>query len=237
MSAKKKEIQEAVEEAGTENASIVVLDMGDIYPYENNPRFNESAVEGVARSIQKFGFLVPLVLDSEHVIVTGHTRYLAAQSLGLTEVPCIIASHLTEAEVKAFRLADNRLAQNAKWDETKLSEELEILAAMGFELEDTGFSKEELDCLTSPIEADCLDDLSAAAVCGDVAPVQIVDKKFVSLSFGPYKMGVSLAAFNEWDRAMLEKHGSRADVIRMMLDNIGFTEFEEKFAPQTAEAQ
>ena len=88
----------------------------DLIPYENNPRINDSAVEGVKRSIESFGFNVPIVVDINNVVVTGHTRLKAAIELGLTSVPVIVASHLTEEQIQAFRLADNRVSENSSWD-------------------------------------------------------------------------------------------------------------------------
>jgi DNA modification methylase len=92
--------------------------------YENNPRHNEEAIEAVANSIKSFGFKVPIVITSEHVIIAGHTRLKAAISLDLEEVPCIIADDLSEDQIKAFRLADNKTAELATWDFTKLENEL-----------------------------------------------------------------------------------------------------------------
>lgn len=117
---------------------IVYVSMDEITPYENNPRMNDGAVESVAKSISEFGFKVPIVLDKDYVIVCGHTRYKAAKQLGLTEVPCVIAADLTPKQVKAFRLADNRVSDNSIWDNKKLLEELDDLDDIftGFELSD-----------------------------------------------------------------------------------------------------
>lgn len=82
-----------------------------LIPYENNPRLNNSAVEAVANSIRKFGFKVPIVIDKNNVIVAGHTRYKAVQTLGYETVPCVIADDLTEDQIKAFRLVDNKTSE------------------------------------------------------------------------------------------------------------------------------
>jgi DNA modification methylase len=92
--------------------------------YDNNPRHNEEAIEAVANSIREFGFKVPIVISSDNVIIAGHTRLKASVSLGLEEVPCIIADDLNEEQIKAFRLADNKTAELATWDLSKLEEEL-----------------------------------------------------------------------------------------------------------------
>lgn len=118
--------------------NIVERKLGEVRPYEKNPRRNDDAVQYVAESIKQFGFKVPLVIDHEGVIVAGHTRWKAAKKLGLKTVPCIIADDLTEEQVKAFRLADNKVAEQAEWDFDLLADELEQLVdidmtAFGFE--------------------------------------------------------------------------------------------------------
>ncbi len=108
----------------------------DIKPYENNPRKNDEAVEYVANSIKEFGFKVPIVIDKDKVIVCGHTRYKAAKQLGIDAVPCIIADDLTDEQIKAFRLADNKVGEIAKWDFELLDIEL---ADLDFDMSDFGF--------------------------------------------------------------------------------------------------
>lgn len=100
----------------------------DIKPYENNPRLNDSAVEGVKESIKQFGFKIPMVIDKDNVIVCGHTRYKASKQLGLKEIPCIRADDLTDEQIKAFRIADNKVSEVAEWDIDKLSIELEDIS-------------------------------------------------------------------------------------------------------------
>lgn len=97
----------------------------ELIPYENNPRKNDNAVDAVAASIKEFGFKVPVILDADNVIVCGHTRYRAAQKLGIKEIPCIMADDLTDDQIKAFRLADNKTAELAEWDFSLLDVELE----------------------------------------------------------------------------------------------------------------
>ena len=115
----------------------------ELKEYENNPRNNDGAVEAVAKSIQDFGFKVPIIIDRNNVIVAGHTRLKAAKSLGLEKVPCIVADDLTEEQIKAFRIADNKTAELAEWDFDKLETELAELAEMGVDMD--GFGFEELD--------------------------------------------------------------------------------------------
>jgi DNA modification methylase len=104
--------------------NLVMKKVTQLNEYENNPRNNDAAIEAVANSIKAFGFKVPIVITSELVIIAGHTRLKAAISLGLKEVPCIIADDLTEDQIKAFRLADNKTAELASWDFSKLESEL-----------------------------------------------------------------------------------------------------------------
>ena len=117
--------------------NIVEKNVNEIIPYINNPRINDNAVDKVAASIKEFGFKVPCVISSDNVIVTGHTRIKAAKKLGMETVPCIIADDLTDAQIKAFRLADNKVAEFAEWDFEKLEIEFEGLA--DFDLDDFGF--------------------------------------------------------------------------------------------------
>ena len=119
----------------------------ELIPYVNNPRNNEAAVDKVASSIQEFGFKVPIIVDSQNVIIAGHTRFKASKKLGLKELPCIVSDDLTEAQIKAFRIADNKVSELATWDEELLSLELEQLAEMGYDLELTGVEMDALDDL------------------------------------------------------------------------------------------
>ena len=105
--------------------NIVNVNIKDIIPYDKNPRFNDEAVEYVANSIKEFGFKVPVVLDKNNVIVTGHTRIKACEKLGINEIPCIYADDLTEDQIKAFRLADNKVGEIAQWDFDLLNIELD----------------------------------------------------------------------------------------------------------------
>lgn len=103
---------------------IVHKRIDTLIPYENNPRINDDAVEYVKNSIKEFGFKVPVIVDKNNVIIAGHTRVKASEELGLKEVPCIVADDLTEEQVKAFRLADNKVSEKSMWDYSKLDEEL-----------------------------------------------------------------------------------------------------------------
>lgn len=121
---------------------IIYKQLDELREYENNPRHNENAVAAVAASIEKFGWKQPIVIDAAGVIVCGHTRYKAAQRLGMQAAPCVIADDLTDEQIRAYRLADNKTAELAGWDFDKLEAELEQLqemdmAAFGFEESDS----------------------------------------------------------------------------------------------------
>ena len=120
---------------------IKMVKVEDLKPYENNPRINDDAVEYVAKSIKEFGFKVPMVIDKDNVIVAGHTRYKASMELGLKEVPCIVADDLTEEQLKAFRLADNKVSEKASWNYDLLDLELDDILELN--MEDFGFLKHE----------------------------------------------------------------------------------------------
>ena len=119
---------------------IEYIDIDKLIPYINNPRINDNAVDKVAGSIAEFGFKNPIIIDKDNVIVAGHTRLLASRKLDLKEVPVIKVEDLTEQQVKAFRIADNKTSEFAEWDMELLEIELEDLDDLF-----TGFDMKELD--------------------------------------------------------------------------------------------
>ena len=130
---------------------IVNIKIDKLKPYENNPRFNDDAVEYVKNSIKEFGFKVPIVVDKNNVIVAGHTRYKASLELGLKEVPCIVADDLTDEQVKAFRLADNKVSEKSTWDFELLDEELKDI---------TNINMEDFDFKITDINWDDIEELT-----------------------------------------------------------------------------
>lgn len=127
--------------------------VADLNPYANNPRLNDGAVDAVAASIKEFGFKVPIVVDSDGVIVTGHTRLKAAKKLGIDTVPVIVADDLAPEQVKAFRLADNKTGELAQWDLDKL--EIELDGIDEIDMGDFGFDmnlEDEADDDVEPID-------------------------------------------------------------------------------------
>ena len=129
----------------TTSRPIKELKTDDLIPYINNSRtHDESQVNQIAASIKEFGFLNPVIVDGEHGIIAGHGRVMAAKKLGLMTIPCLEAGHLSEAQKKAYIIADNKLALNAGWDDSILRVEFESLRELDFDLTLTGFSLDEL---------------------------------------------------------------------------------------------
>src|ERR1017187_1742240 len=141
---------------------IVELELDPRNPRAHSP----GQVRQIARSIEAFGFNVPVLIDAKRKVIAGHGRIMACKQLGWTEVPTISLEHLSEAQAKAFMIADNRLTENSVWDDRLLAEQLKELSVLDldFSLEATGFEMGEIDLriegLNSPDEADGADDLS-----------------------------------------------------------------------------
>ena len=197
--------------------NIIEKNTNELIPYENNPRNNDGAVDAVAASIKNFGFKIPIVIDKDGVIVAGHTRLKAAKKLGMEKVPCIIADDLNEEQVKAFRLADNKTAELAEWDEELLAEELEALQDVdmeqfGFEgienlldetkdAEEDNFDEdaEEIPTITKPGDVWKLGD--HRLICGDSTSKEIIeilmqeDRADMVFTDPPY--GVSIGSKNK----------------------------------------
>ena len=124
---------------------VVEMPINEIIPYERNPRRNEEAVEKVANSIKQFGFRQPILLDKDNVIICGHTRLMAARALGLDKCPCIVNPDLTEKQVKALRIADNKTGEIADWDFVRLADEIDF----DMDWTDLGFDNNELEGLAN----------------------------------------------------------------------------------------
>ena len=123
---------------------IINRKINELTPYARNPRKNDGAVDYVANSIREFGFKVPIVISSGGEIIAGHTRLKAAKKLGMKEVPCIVADDLTDEQVKAFRLADNKVGEAAEWDFDLLNEELDEIVEIDMEQFAFDFSDDEI---------------------------------------------------------------------------------------------
>ena len=121
-------------------------DINTIKPYENNPRkLSETAIEKVAMSLKEYGFRQPIVVDKDRVIVAGHTRFRASKKLGLKQVPVSIIDNLTEEQINAYRIADNRTAEESEWDNELLKMEIKELEAKDFKLDLLGFNDDQLN--------------------------------------------------------------------------------------------
>lgn len=167
--------------------SLEYLALDEIIPYEYNPRDNEKAIPAVANSIRSFGFLIPCVIDANNVLVAGHTRTEAARLIGMSEVPCIRAEYLTQEQVNAFRLIDNKVAEQATWDHDMLAGEIGKLNELGLDYTKFGWSQAEIDCLSEVVAEECLtssvtlDEESQRAVAARRAPIttRVVIGEFV----------------------------------------------------------
>lgn len=116
------------------------VSIDSIKPYENNPRNNDGGVDAVANSIKEFGWQQPIVVDKDNVIIVGHTRYKAAKKLGMDKVPVVVASNLSDEQVKAYRLADNKTGELTDWDTSLLDDELDDI--LDIDMSDFGFDLE-----------------------------------------------------------------------------------------------
>lgn len=168
--------------------NIKMMNIADVVPYEKNPRKNDEAVKYVAASIKEFGFKVPIVIDKDNVVVCGHTRLKAAKKLKLQEVPCVVADDLTEEQIKAYRLADNKVSEQAVWDFDLLGGELDgildiDMTAFGFE----GIEEEEPEVEEDDFEVELPEEPKAKLgdiyqlgnhrlMCGDSTSIDDVEK-------------------------------------------------------------
>lgn len=174
------------------NMEIVYKKINELKPYENNPRINKDAIPKVAESISLFGFRNPIIIDAENTIICGHTRVLAAESIAMTEVPCIIINDLSEEKINAFRIIDNKTNEYAQWDEEKLREELERISPELFknfdmpeftnvEIEDDEFDIEkELEEIITPKTkpGEIIQLGKHLLLCGDTTNLQDINKLF-----------------------------------------------------------
>ena len=165
------------------NPQIELLNVDSLIPYVNNARIHsEEQVLQLASSIKEFGFNQPILLDADNGLVAGHGRLLAAKKLGLENVPCIRLKHLTDAQKKAYIIADNKIAQNATWDFELLKMEVENLQE-NFDFKELGFSRDELDNLLGEFEhaIDVIDEIDESVnfiiKCGSIAEKEIIKNK------------------------------------------------------------
>lgn len=150
-----------------------------VIPYARNPRRNGEAIAKVAASLKEFGWQQPIVVDNEMVVVAGHTRLAAARTLGMDAVPVVIADNLTSAQVKAYRLADNRVGEEATWDRDLLALEIDELQLQKYDLNVLGFDEDELNI--AEIDYSVLDDDSD--IDGELDDMEGNVKKAIQIEF------------------------------------------------------
>ena len=187
---------------------IIELTLDQLKPYEKNPRRNDHAVKYVAQSIKEFGFKVPIIIDKDNVIVAGHTRYKAAKKLGMEKVPCIIADDLTDEQIKAFRIADNKVTEIAEWDFELLNDELKDI--LNIDMGNLGFDlfEAEPEIIEDDFEIELLDEPKSKLgdiyqlgnhrlMCGDSTSEEDVAKLMngniasIEITSPPYNVGES----------------------------------------------
>ena len=206
-------------------------DIGEVTPYEHNPRDNEAAVQSVARSIESFGFLVPLVVDAEGVIVAGHTRYTAAIQLGLTSVPTISAAHLTQEQIDAFRLIDNKVSELARWDFDLLAGEIGKLQNSGIDLTQFGWSQGELDCFSDVVAEDCLSAGAASSLENDERQRRVARRAPANTRFvlGEFVLFLPTEAYRRWaNQVRIENDYDEAAIAEWVKDTLGITPYLER---------
>lgn len=145
---------------------IIEKNIKELIPYEKNPRKNDQSIDKAANSIKEFGFKVPIVVDKNNIIVCGHTRYKAAKKLKLAVVPCVVADDLTEEQIKAYRLADNKVGEDSEWDIDLLGEELDGI--FDIDMSDLGFDLTEEEEETEIIEDEVPEQVEPIAKQGDI---------------------------------------------------------------------
>lgn len=178
------------------------LKTDDLIPYINNARHNDDAVDAVASSIKNFGFKVPVIVDGNNEIIAGHTRVKAAKKLGLETVPVVVADDLTPEQVKAFRLADNKVGEIATWDDDMLNAELAELADLDFDMTDFGFEALSFESDDEVVEDDDF----------DVAPVEEPTSKLGHIyQLGRHRLMVGDSTDTKQVAALLD--GEKADLL------------------------
>lgn len=202
-------------------------DITELKAYSFNPRDNGPAIESVANSIKTFGFLIPVVVDEDDVLVAGHTRVAAAHVLGMMEVPVVKVSHLSEDEINAFRVIDNKVAELAKWDFDLLAGEIGKLQGSGLTLTDFGWTQADLDCLGQVVQDDCLDvaglvDLSAQERMRRMERRAPATSRFV---LGELVFFVSATDYRRWvDGIRVRYDYNEQDIVAGLKQMLGITE-------------
>lgn len=217
---------------GENRVAINYVDIHTLEPYERNPRDNQQAVDSVANSIRTFGFLVPIIVDSDNIIVAGHTRLEAAKQLGLDDVPVIVADYLTPEQIKQFRLIDNKVSELARWDFDLLAGEISALQDSGLDFTQFGWTREELDCLTDVVAEDCLSS-------GAITELQATDHQrradrrapsTTRFVIGEYVMFVPQEVYRQWANDLrVECDYDEIEIIRAIKARLGIMHMEDTY--------
>lgn len=191
------------------------VDINDLAAYEWNPRDNAKAVKNVAASIKAFGFLVPCVIDSNNILIAGHTRVEAAKTLGLTEVPCIRAGELTPEEANAFRLIDNKVSEQAEWNHELLAGEMDKLSGTGIDFTEFGWTQSEVDCMHDLVAQDCLNPATLVQTTPEETATQQIRRSPVTarMVLGEVMFMVPAAQYHAWIDGLRALHDFSEDAI------------------------
>ncbi len=242
----RKAVSEAVK------ARIEYIEIGLIKPYQKNPRkIPQKAIDVVVESIREFGFKVPVVVDKNHVIVAGHTRLKAAQALGMTEVPCIIASELTPQQIKAFRLAENKTHELAEWDTDLMLEELDGIMEIDMGLFGFEFEEEPPVAVDDDFDVDAiLDEIETPVVqlgdvwrlgphrliCGDSTDpetvVRLMNGNLCEMAFTdpPWNVNYGATDHPSWKQRSIMNDSMSAEDFKVFLDK-SFARLSEALLP------
>lgn len=198
---------------------IAYRDIDELHDYEFNPRNNQEAIEVVRHSIRQFGFINPIIIDSDDIIVVGHTRRAAGKLEGYTRVPTIRADHLTPDQIKAFRIVDNKVGEVATWNYELLAKE--IFDMEGMDMTEFGFKQEQIDCLEGMVQEDCLltmsqeggevDDAALPANAPDNAAN--VAPSTTRLVLGEFVLHIPSETYQAWAREIREECEFSPDAI------------------------
>jgi ParB-like chromosome segregation protein Spo0J len=186
-----------------------------VRPYPENPRRNDAAINKVKRSLQDYGFRQPIVVDEEMVVIVGHTRLEAAKRLKLKTVPVHVARGLSPAQVRAYRIADNRTGEDAVWDDDKLRTELGLLKSEDFDLSGTGMTDDDLNRV--------LGDISDGFQDANETPEDPFADGNTRIRVGPYQVDVSASRLKQW-LAMIreEARDDKKEIERLILQWLRF---------------
>jgi len=210
---------------------IRYVSIDDIVPYEFNPRDNAEAVASVANSIQEFGFLVPVVLDGNNVLVAGHTRVEGAKTLGMDEVPAVFAQHLSPEAIRQFRIIDNKVAEQATWNLDLLAQEIHALSGSGIDFTNFGFAQEEIDCLGQTVADDCLSgEVSRDLTAQENTPSRVVGRgpETVRFVLGEFIFRIPTDVYRLWTNSVkTDGDFEEGAIIELLKDRLGILAIEE----------